>query len=265
MDAAYHLAGAGHVASVSGAAAEAAAMTNVHGTRNFVEACGRDGVGRLIHFSSTAAMGLVRCGKIDEKTPCRPVTPYQKSKLESEYAAGKAALAFDMDLVILRPCMVYGEGGKGEFLKFCRLIQKGLFPRIGLGQNLTPIVHVSDVAAAAVNALTLGKPGIYLIASDKSYPMKELFQYICEGLGVRRMYFYVPVWAAVCIAFLLERVSGISGREPVVSRSNIISSATGRAFDISKAGRDLAFAPRTDTRLRIKETIDWFREQGLIQ
>ncbi|MBW1785004.1 MAG: NAD-dependent epimerase/dehydratase family protein [Deltaproteobacteria bacterium] len=265
MDVAYHLAGAGHVSSVHDKEALEAVAINVQGTRNFAEACGRDGVRRFIHFSSTAAMGLIKSQKIDETAPCQPATPYQKSKYESESAASEQAERFGMELLVLRPCMVYGPGGKGEFLKFCRLIQRGVFPRLGSGKNLTPIVHVRDVVAGAVNALHLGENGqIYLIASKSSYPMAELFNYICGAMNFVRPYVYVPVWAALSIAFVLERISVFTGKEPVVSRKNIVSTVTGRIFDIGKASMDLAYSPEVDIRSGIKETVAWFKKSGLL-
>ena len=167
-----------------------------------MEACGRDGVKRFIHFSSTAAMGLIKLSVIAETVPCQPKTLYQKSKYESEIAAFETGKKFGMEVIVLRPCMVYGPGGKGEFLKFCRLIKKGIFPRIGLGKNLTPIVHVFDVVQAAVNALDKGRAEeLYLIASETSPRLADIFDAITEALKIRRIYFYVPLWVAYCIAF----------------------------------------------------------------
>lgn len=265
IDVAYHLASAGLVASISGKDYETAFDINVKGTKNFAEACALNGVKRFIHFSSTAAIGLIRRSTIDESTPCHPKSPYQRSKHESEIVALEIGRKFGIEIIVLRPCMVYGPGGKREFLKFCRLINMGIFPRIGLGKNLTPIVHVRDVVQAAVKALHKGRDGeIYLIASLRSYPMGELFQHICEGLGVKRIYFYIPLWFAVSIAFFLEQVSGIAGKEPIVSRTNIISTATGRVFVISKAKTELCYNPKIDIGQGIWETTDWFKDSNLL-
>jgi nucleoside-diphosphate-sugar epimerase len=265
MDVAYHLAAAGHVASVSKDDYKTSFNLNVDGTKNIVHACGRDGVRRFIHFSSTAAMGLIKLPKIDETVQCQPKTPYQRSKYESELAAFDTGRQYGMEVIVLRPCMVYGPDGKGEFLKFCRLIKRGIFPRIGLGENLTPIVHVNDVVDAAVNALDKGVAGeAYLIASETSPPLADIFDAITEALQIRRVYFYVPLWIAYSVAFFLERISMVSGKPPVVSRKNIISTATDRVFDIHKAKAELSYNPVRDLKKGVEETTTWFWHQNLL-
>jgi nucleoside-diphosphate-sugar epimerase len=265
IDIAYHLAGAGHVAAVSEEDSKAAFDVNVKGTRNFIEACALAGVKRFIHFSSTAAMGLIRAPKIGETMPCRPVTPYQISKYKGELTALEAGKRLGIEVVILRPCMVYGPGGKGEFLKFCGLIKRGLFPKIGMGKNLTPIVHVRDVVQAAANAMHKGGGGqIFLIASERSYPMAEIHKAICEALNISRFYPYVPVWLAYLAAFLMEQIAKGSGKAPIVSRMNIFSTTTGRVFDIRKAMQTLSYQPHVDLHLGIAETISYFKTDSLL-
>lgn len=261
----YHLAATGHVAAVSEESYKKCFKLNVQGTRNIVEACGRDGVKRFIHFSSTAAMGLIKLSVIDETVPCQPKTPYQKSKYESDLAAFETGKKFGMEVIVLCPCMVYGPGGKGEFLKFCRLIKKGIFPRIGLGKNLTPIVHVSDVVQAAVNALDKGQAGeVYLIASETSPRLADIFDAITEALQIRRIYFYVPLWVAYCITYFLEKISMISGKPPIVSRRNIISTITDRVFDIHKAKTELSYNPKVQLEKGLPITLEWFKKEKLL-
>lgn len=265
IDTAYHLAAAGHVASVSEQDYRAFFNLNVNGTRNIADACGKSGVRRFVHFSSTAAMGLIKLPKIDETVSCQPQTPYQKSKYQSELAALETGKKFGMEVIVFRPCMVYGPGGKGEFLKFCKLVRKGLFLRVGLGRNLTPIVHVSDVVQAAANALDRGRAGeVYLIASNTSPPLSDIFRYITSALKIKRVYYYVPFRFAYCVAFLLERLAAVSGKTPVASRKNIVSTITDRIFSISKAQRELGYIPSKPLELGINETVKWFTELGLV-
>lgn len=265
IDVAYHLAAAGHVASVSEEDYKAFFKLNVHGTKNIIEACGRDGVRRFIHFSSTAAMGLIKLPKIDETVPCQPQTPYQKSKYQSELAAFETGKKFGMEVIVFRPCMVYGPGGKGEFLKFCRLIKKGVFPRVGLGQNLTPSVYVLDVVEVAVNALYKGKGRqVYIIASDSSPPLIDIHRSITKALGIKRIYYYVPLWVAYLGAYLLEKLATARNIPPIVSRKNIISVVTGRVFSISKASNELAYKPKSRIETAVQETIRWYQKMHYI-
>ena len=261
----YHLAAAGHVASVSEEELKAFINLNVYGTKNIVKACGKNGIERFIHFSSTAAMGLIKRPKIDESVPCRPQTPYQRSKYESELAALELGEKYGIDVIILRPCMVYGTGGKGEFLKFCRLIKKGIFPRIGTGKNFTPIVHVKDVVQAAVSALDANvKTKIFLIASKTSPPLKIIHKYITEAMQIKRPYFYVPLWAAILLAGFFEKIAEITGNTPIVSKKNIISVSTGRIFDISNAKKELNYKPSVPLEEGVRDMVQWCFKNNIL-
>jgi len=265
IDIVFHLAAAGHVAAVSEEAYKDFYNLNVQGTKNIIKACSQNGVRRLIHFSSTAAMGTIKLPVIDEGVQCRPQTPYQKSKYESELTAFKTGKKFGLEVIVLRPCMVYGPGGQGEFLNFCRLIRKGVFPKIGTGKNFTPIVHVLDVAQAAVKAIENGKPGeVYLIASRTSPPLKEIHTAITKALEIKRIYFYVPYTVAYLFAYLFEKWASFRNKPPLVSRKNITSIVSGRIFSISKTSNDLDYNPDEDLLHGVKETVNWYQQMKLL-
>ncbi len=265
MDVVYHLAAAGHVTAQSPDAYARFRALNVDGTRHLIKACRGSGISRFIHFSSTAAVGTVHHPIIDETTLCQPQTPYQRSKYESEQVVLAAWQQERFPAVILRPCMVYGPGGKGEFLKICRLMARGIFPRVGRGANLTPIVHVRDVVQAASEAATRARPGeVYFIASAQSYPAATIRRHVLAALGLRRPYPYVPLWLALAGAHGLETVARWTGRTPLVTRQNIRSTVADRMFDISKAQRELGYRPSVPLDEGIRETVAWFRREGVL-
>jgi len=202
VDHVFHLAAMGHVSAVSKEAFQQFVAVNVDGTASLLRECGRVGVGRFIHFSSTAAMGLIKKRLVDETDPPQPTTPYQKSKYESERTALSLGRDLGVSTLVLRPCMVYGVGGKGEFFKMCRLMKKGIFPKVGSGRNLTPLVHVRDLVQAAMQTLHRGEAGqVYIIASARSLAMDELREMVLNVWGTRACYPYVPVWLMYCAAF----------------------------------------------------------------
>ena len=265
IDVVCHLAAAGHVSAISQAAFRLFYDINVQGTKNLLLACVKHNVKRFIHFSSTAAMGLPEKLIISEDTPCVPQTPYQKSKMDSESMVLSIGQKHNIEVLVLRPCLVYGPGGTGEFLRMCNLIKKGFFPRIGLGKNLTPIVHVADVVQGAIKALNKGIPGnVYLIASEKSPPLKTLHSLISKTLGIQRIYFYIPVFLAYLGAFLFEKLSMATGKAPFVSRKNIISVAKDRTFNISRAKKELDYQPAIPLSEGIRQTVSWFLEEKLV-
>ncbi len=258
----YHLAAEGHVSAVSKAAFRKFVEVNVEGTRNLLSACSGCGVETFVHFSSTAAMGLITEPLVSEATEPRPRTPYQRSKLESERIAFETGRALGVSVVALRPCMVYGVNGRGEFFKMCRLMRKGLFPRVGFGRNLTPLVHVRDVVRGAALAAENGRPGeVYLIASERSIELAELRRFAMEAWGVRRWYPYVPVWFMHAVAWCCEATARVMGGAPIVTRRNVASTVWDREFSIEKAMRELGYEPAVSFREGILETVRWFESE----
>lgn len=264
-DIVFHLAAMGHVSAVTEAAYKTFFDINVRGTQNLVEECCRRKVKKFIHFSSTAAMGLINQPLVDETVLCQPTTPYQRSKFESEKIIAYKFKELGFPGLVLRPCMIYGPGGTGEFLKFCWLIKKGFFPKIGRGKNLTPMVHVNDVVQASILTAKKGKSGeTYLIASSRSFEMDEIRSLIAKHLGVNIPYIYVPYLFASIGAYILETAAKLFNFIPVVTSKNIKSTVIDRTFSIEKATKELGYIPETDLGHGIEETIAWYRAGGFL-
>jgi nucleoside-diphosphate-sugar epimerase len=259
IDIVFHLAAMGHVSAASKEAYMKFRQVNVNGSINLLEEAHECQVKKFIHFSSTAAMGLIKTHVIDETTKCQPNTPYQKSKYESELAVLEFYKKYQLPVVIIRPSMVYGTGGKGEFLKWCRLMKKGFWPRIGKGKNLTPLVHVDDVVQATILIGQRGKSGdIYLVTSENSFELDMIRRNVMEALGIKKYYPYVPAYTAKAAAWSLESMAKIFNMTPIVTYRNINSIVTGRVFDISKAKNDTGYQPQVPLQQGIQETVNWY-------
>ncbi len=264
VDYVFHLAAKGHVSAVSEEAYRRFHRVNVQGAQNVVMACAESGISKLVHFSSTAAMGLIHAPVVDEATPCQAATPYQRSKHQGESVVLATAQKNDVPVVIVRPCMVIGAGGHGEFLKFVRLMARGLFPKVGRGPNLTPVIHVQDVARGAILAAERGISGEAYLLVGSSYPMDEIRRLVVAALGSSPRYPYLPIWLAFAGAWAAEALARITGRAPIVTRRNIASTVADRVFSIEKAKRQLGFAPRASLKEAVRESVAWYRTQGVL-
>lgn len=266
IDYVIHLAAMGHVSAVTEEAFRAFVNVNEKGTENLInEFLTSTQLKKFIHFSSTAAMGPIGTPILDETSIPNPKTPYQKSKYRSEQIVTNLFKKKQFPGVIIRPCMIYGPGGYGEFHKFCRLMKRGVFPKVGLGKNLTPLVFVEDVVSAAVLALDNGRNGeTYIIASETSIPMDKMRKYIMTSIGKSAPYIYIPGFAALAGATLIEKVSALLGKEPIVTYRNIKSTIVDRTFNIDKSKRELGYLPECQFKDGIKKTIDWYKSQNRI-
>ncbi len=265
MDIVYHLAAIGHVSSVSNKTYEMYRVNNLQGTKNLVEECLEIPIKRFIYFSSTAAMGLLKLPIVDESAVCCPKTLHQTSKHDCEELLMKYWYEFKFPVIIMRPCMVYGHTAKGEFYKMTRLIDKGIFPRVGKGKNLTPIVHVDDVVQAVILAMNKSRLGeAYIIASEKSYELSKLWNITVDSLEDKRTYFYIPTTVAKLVAFVCELIAKTYGGIPLVNRRNIESTVTDRVFSIEKAKKELGYTPKVNLEEGIKQTVKWYKENGYL-
>lgn len=261
-DVVFHLAAEGHVSAISEEALKRFVLVNVTGTENLIRACAASGgLERFVHFSSTAAMGLIRKPLVSEADEPQPATPYQRSKRQSELTAIEVGREVGLPVVIVRPCMIYGIGAIGEFGKMARMMRKGRFPKVGRGRNLTPLVHVDDVAAAAFAAGERGVPyETYLVASERSPELDELRGWIMEGWGSSAMYPYVPEWFMFAAAWGFEVLGKLTNTAPMATRRNIANTVYDREFSIAKAERDLGWKPARDMRGSVVETVQWLKE-----
>ncbi len=262
IDYVFHLASEGHITDHSEEGLKKFIAVNVEGSRNLIEECGKHIITKFVHFSSTAAMGLIKKPVVDEFDPPQPEYPYQKSKLLSEQTVLETAKEYGVPAVVVRPCMIYGVNGYGEFYKICQLMKKGFFPKVGFGKNLTPLVHVKDVVQGALKAAQRGIDGeVYLLTSECSIEMDRLRELVMEGWGSKAVYPYIPVWLMYVCAFFIEKTALMFKKPPIITRRNIASTVWDREFSINKAKNTLGYLPEVDFRSGVLETVEWFKTQ----
>lgn len=264
IDVVYHLAAEGHVTSSSNGAYERFWKVNVEGTKNLIEECKRGGVKRFIHFSSTAAMGLIEDVIADENTPCVPTTPYQKAKFQGEQVVLDYWKREGFCGLVLRPCMVYGEECKGEYLKIFRLMKKGVFPRLGNGRKLTPVIYIANLIHAAVTAAEKGQPGKVYLLVDESVEIDVLREKVLQNLGIRRMYPYISPGLAVFLAGCYEGLARFLRVEPGITAKNIKSTIADRVFNTTRAQKEVDFRPIVRLDEGLQKTIFWAKTAGYL-
>ncbi|NGO40175.1 NAD-dependent epimerase/dehydratase family protein [Limisphaera ngatamarikiensis] len=133
---------------------------NVRGTANLLEAMTRAGCHRIV-FTSTVAVYPLNVHEPDEEHPPAPFNDYGRSKLEAErlveaWAAGDP----NRCAVIVRLCVVFGEGNRGNVYNLLHQIASGRFVMVGRGGNRKSMAYVGNVAAFLRWCLDL-PPGLH--------------------------------------------------------------------------------------------------------
>jgi nucleoside-diphosphate-sugar epimerase len=229
------------------APAGAFARVNRGGTENLAREALRARVRRLVHVSSTAAMGTPLELSVDERTPCRPTSAYQISKYEAEQSLLRLHRDQGLDLAIVRPCLVAGEGKRGgELLKLFRLCRRGVFPVIGRRLDVEkPLIAVDDLVQALLLAAGRGAAGeIYLVHSDGGHTLGAILREAGRLVGKPRPYLSIPLTAARLGARTGTWLAGLLGRPSPLTPQRLDLFLADRRIDIRKAREELGYQPR---------------------
>ena len=250
-------------------AQEQVLRVNRDGTGNLAsEALKHDGL-RFVHVSSTAAMGTPETVTVNESSPCNPTAPYQVSKRAAELALLDLHREKHLDVVILRPCVVAGEGKDGgELLKLLRMVKKGVFPLIGRSKNLEkPMIMIDDLVAAIILAIDSGRGGeIYLLHSDGGHTLGKILDAAKRVVGARRSHIPIPLPIAKLAAFgfsIMHRLR--PSWNPPLTPQRVALFVSDRKIDISKARRELGFEPKfQDLDVMLGRTYQGYVDDGQI-
>lgn len=178
---------------------------NAQGTRNVVDAARRSQVKRLVHISSLAAS-------------IPTISDYAASKAEGEKTVLESGLP---QVLVLRPCAVYGEGDSATLPLIRELMQTtAKFPsrrssRFGL-------IHVEDLANVITDAASSQVIGTREI-DDMSggYVWDDLVKVTREHFGTPTRVVYLPVGLLKGAAGVFDLYASLTGKSGMISRGSI--------------------------------------------
>ena len=247
---------------------DAAAMrrTNIDGSVALLRAAAAAGVERSVYTSSVAALGLNEDGRpADEATPVVPahlIGAYKRSKYDAEQAV--RALARDQDIVIVNPSTPVGPGDvkptpTGQMVLDAANGKMPAFVDTGLN-----IVHVDDVAEGHILALEQGRTGEAYILGGENLMLGAFFGAVARQAGRRAPTVKLPIAPLMPLAWVMERVAGVTGKTPRMTTEMLKMAHKKMFFDSGKAMRELGYAPRP-AEAAIADALAFFRAEGLIR
>lgn len=238
---------------------------NIHGTRHVLEAARHHGASRVVHCSTVGVHGDVAHPPADETAPYNPGDLYQETKLEGEKLALDYFRKRGLPGVVFRPAGIYGPGDM-RFLKLFRHIKSGRFRMIGSGKASYQLTYIDDLVDGIVLCGTRDEAlgNVYILAGEPYMSMNELVAAIAEILDVKVSRIHIPFWPVYAAALLCEKACRPLGIEPPLYRRRVDFFRKERAFDISKARRELGFNPKVSVKEGLKKTADWYVKNGLL-
>lgn len=209
---------------------------NVAGTVRLARQAASAGVRRFVFISSIKVNGdETRPGEpFTPDTPAAPTDAYGISKAEAEVALAEIAADTGMELVIIRPPLVYGPGVRANFHELMRWVASGFpLPLAAVEHNRRSLValdNLVDLIAACV-AHPAAANQIFLAADGEDLSTAELIRRVAAAMGRQARLLAVPIWA-------LEAGAKVMRKEGMLLRlcGNL-------QVDCSKAGEVLGWHP----------------------
>jgi nucleoside-diphosphate-sugar epimerase len=227
---------------------------NIHGTGKLLARSGK--AKRFIFASPVGVLGSTKRPS-REDDPYHPRTAYERSKVEAEKLVKNSAIPY----TIIRMTIVYGPNRYWE--QIFRAAVRG-FPIIGSGRNYWHLLYVDD----AVDALMLAmKPAaenrVYNIAGPAPHTYRETYEVINHCIGLEPPQKHIPKSIAKLYAFFHELSAKTRGQRPDVTkiRASIDRLTGNRIVDISRAGRELGFAPKFRLERGMRESVKIISKQ----
>ena len=252
-----------HLAAGGGPLDEARAV-NVVGTENLIRAAAQAGVRRFVHVSSVAVHGR-RLPRLAEET--LPLVTegdsYSVSKAEGEAVALGLGRSLGVEVVVLRPTLVYGSGSTTWTLDYLHRIRYSQIALVGHGDGVSNLVHVDDM----VRALRL--------AAHADTAVGEAF--FVNGPGITRWSEYLRDLAELVGRSHLPSVSAARGRmmyelgswhfrftrrPPAVTADDLFFMTQRTVFSTEKARALLGFEPTIDLKAGVSNVGQELRATG---
>lgn len=236
IDVVIHLAGRAHIVHEKSNDGESEfKKSNVDLTINLAQQAFQQSVKRFIFISSAKVNGEFTTGdqKFFANDPPNPFDFYAKSKFEAEKALIKISKMKKMDIVIIRPPLVYGPGVKANFLTLVSWVNKGLPLPFGSIQNKRSLVYIENLIDLIIKSINhpAAKNQIFLVSDDQDISIKDLSKKISSALGSSGIIFPMP-------AQILSIIFGLVGKKELANR--LIDSFR---VDMTKTKQLLNWAP----------------------
>ena len=173
--------------------------TNTAGTLKLANAAARAGVKRFIFLSSIKVNGEeTSSGKpFDEQCVAAPLDPYAVSKREAEDGLRLLAQETGLELVLIRPPLVYGPGVKANFLSMIQWLYKGVPLRLGSINNQRSLISVYNLVDFIITCINhpLAANQTFLISDGEDLSTTALLRRIAKAMGVpSRLLPVAPPW-----------------------------------------------------------------------
>lgn len=250
IDSVVHLAARVPLIEKETEAADSYHQVNTSGTIRLARECAATGVRRFVFISTVKVLGEGCDKSLRFDDPVVPVDAYAVSKWAAEQSLWQISAETGMEVVILRPPLVYGPGVGGNFLRLLQMADRRIPLPLGAVHNRRSLIYVGNLVDVIRLCLThpdaAGKT--FMVSDDEDVSTAELIRRIASALGHGSFLLPVPVaW--------IRRIGDLLGKRSAIDR------LTGSlVVDSTPVQEELGWLPPYSMRAGMALTAQWYRQ-----
>lgn len=228
---------------------------NTKGAEYLARSAAAAGVRRFVYVSSIKVNGeqTLPTKSYSEQDVPAPQDPYGQSKWEAEKTLKAIANETGLEVVIVRPPLVYGAGVKGNFLQLLRAVAKGVPLPLASIKNQRDLIYVGNLADALIACAThpAAAGETYLVCDGFPLSTAQLMRMIAHAMRVTDRTFPCP-------PMLLKMAGCVIGKNEQVER--LMGSLR---LNDAKIHTQLKWNPPYSVEQGLRETAVWFQEKHI--
>jgi nucleoside-diphosphate-sugar epimerase len=249
---------------------------NVTGTLNVLNACVRNGIGRVIFTSSCSVYGEEDCPAVkDEDSPLRSHYDYFMDKVfpcamnyyrDTKRIAKEKAVEFAREnglrLTVIEPVWVYGEREfHSVFYGYMKAARDGIPFCMGSRKNKFHVVYARDLARAYYLAYKSKAEGCFIIGDREAANMDEMFSRFCNEAGITKPR-NAPKALMYPIGFVMELLWTVfrAKNPPSMTRGRVNTFYDNVEYGVQRARDVLGYESEYTLPQGIKRTVNWYKE-----
>jgi nucleoside-diphosphate-sugar epimerase len=251
-----HLAGRVHIAKDTARDSLVAYReVNTTGTERLARAAADAGVKRLVYVSTIKVNGeQTVSAPFTEADAPRPEDAYAISKWESEQALHRIGTESGLEIVILRPPLVYGKRVGANFIRLVHLVQTCIPLPFASVSNRRSLIFVKNLADAILTSATHPRATdqTFLVSDGEDTSTPELIRCIADAMELPSRMFRCP-------PSLLKAMASVVGKSAEMGR--LLGSL---AMDSTRFRSETCWIPPYSLSQGLKETIEWYLANKLL-
>lgn len=221
--------------------------TNVEGMKVTLKAMEKNGIKRIVFFSSVAVYGLNKHNPSEEH-PADPFNHYGKSKWQAEQVLQEWYKTHsDWNINIIRPTVIFGERNRGNVYNLLKQISSGKFLMIGNGRNKKSMAYVGNIVAFVkfmIDNKTTGY-NVYNYIDKPDFDMNHLVTHVETVLNKRIPNIHFPYFIGMLGGYFFDLCALITRKKLSVSSVRVKKFCATTEFDSTKAHSSGFTAPFT--------------------